>query len=329
MTTTIRSWLYDLNYAVLGGTQLLKYQDAMFRWKQNLKGIFPANLAGAWTPYRSSDSVSAANSDLWITAANIIPDAGGNAHSWIAMSSPAGMVPGGTIHMLWDAVDADTVDPSNYSVWVSTSPFTGGSNLVRASAPGEIQANSSSGVFMSDNNSLRRTHMLRTTIGEFILLSSLNGSNTVDSINMGLRPDNGEPLLPFPFMHLVISPGDVMKWLFLGNAVFTTIYNAGGIPTTSYGRMISIAEHMTSWVGGVSQGAPARAADAFIDVVGNGVGWNQYTGRVIDVRGAPDLLPPNSDQQGDTPGAGVTVGAKRISVNGLWVPLTTPFTINL
>jgi len=326
MTTTIRSWIYDLNAVIAGPTQTDRYQNQAFRWKQNIVGAQPVNLSGAWTIESSSNSVTFSAADNWTTAANVVPNTTGLAHSHITFKSPAGMVPGGFIYMCWDFVVTAPATPDAYQVFVSSFPFTGGSTTARPTAIGEAQANGNQSTFV-DSAAACNSHCLRTSIGEFMLFNSVDGSNVVRVSNIGLRPDGGEPGLSWPFWHLAYY--GTLVWSNISFSAYSTTYAESGFAALGSCAPVSIAERMGAWVAGISNGSPGRAADGFIDIVGIAAPHNLYVGRVIDVRGAPDLLPPNSDQQGDSPGAGVTVGVKRISLNGLWLPLVTPFVFNL
>jgi len=79
-----KTWQYNVNQvSVTSGVAATDHINMWFLIKQTLTGF----ASNPWTVARSSNSVTVANSDLWLTSANVVP--GNGNRSWIVFQQSA------------------------------------------------------------------------------------------------------------------------------------------------------------------------------------------------------------------------------------------------
>ena len=99
-------------------------QSALFT--ESLFHIKDALVTAGWTVTRSSNTSSVSDSDLWLTASDVIQNSGGSG-SWIALSSPLGFT-SSALHILLSSGSAiSDSSPNLFVVQYSTGPYVGGS----------------------------------------------------------------------------------------------------------------------------------------------------------------------------------------------------------
>ena len=158
-----------------------------------------------------------------------------------------------------------------------------------------------------------------STDGDFIFFVAEDGTNIAVAACMGLRGDGAESGNTKPFCFFNALPAlpygafdsDALifedNWTFV--AVDSTVAQTGGV------RFVSAAFEATLWVGGLSVATPTSGAATLCEMLVNKATLNAYYGRAPDIRGAPQLLVPNTTITGE-------IGTHRyVSVNSLWLPV--------
>jgi hypothetical protein len=126
LPTLEKTWQFNVNQVTAPVDVSTDRRNLWFKIKQILTS-FPTN---PWTVVRSSNSVTVANSDLWLTAANIIQYNDSNAHSWIVLQQTN--MNGGTFQLL---LDCNGTGGQYGSISFShVAGFTGGTTLLGPTA---------------------------------------------------------------------------------------------------------------------------------------------------------------------------------------------------
>lgn len=315
MVSLIRSWNYDHNYSIVGGTLLAQYQDYLFRIKQWF-------LAAGWTITRSCDSANAGAAgdgiDRWVTSANIIAAASGVAHSWIIFQSPVAP----RIFFLIDCVDASAATPDAAVSAQHSSDFTtGGTTTARPTATGEMSI--ATHQILSSTSVVPRTfHGWRDDQGTIAITGITNGQGSPYDGILITRLANGESNIERPWWvswtSSTTNPGGA--FLSTSAGLFSTTvgrtWAVGGVSNNSP-RLISCATEATLWVSGASN-ANVNLADFPIDLMQNSATLGGYSGRFIDIRATAQLTASGVSQAPQDPDAVV-----RKAVGNLWLPVPT------
>lgn len=319
MVTPLRTWVYDVNHSVAGATQLLKYKDAVYRLK-----YFLVTGSGPWVVRSSSNGTTAGLSDNWSSSSDINPDTSPSARSWIEFTSPAGMVSGGTVHIVFDC-DTSSASPVALKVTIATAnPSAEGTTTARPTFTSSVTMTNTA--FFQNNNNARNTHGLRTTVGDFVFFVAEDGADIAVSAVMGVRGDNQETGNTWPFALYYGLPA-TPKGAFdvdalTDNTLWTGLGPSGALVSTAV-IFESAAHAIDNWIGGVSSATPETSLQTLIDLIVDSTSQGTYAGRVTDIRGALNSTPANSSISGET-------GTHRlISVGALWLPLLPSTTLVL
>lgn len=130
LPTLEKTWQFNVNQ--VSATSGVAATDVINMWfliKQTLTGF----ASNPWTVARSSNSVTVANSDLWLTSANVVP--GNDPHSWIVFQQSS--MGTGPFQLLIDLYNYNGIGYGN--VYVSHGVgFTGGTTATRPTASDEV-----------------------------------------------------------------------------------------------------------------------------------------------------------------------------------------------
>jgi len=279
--------------------QQVQYREACFALKQLL-------VAAGWVVERSSDSVSAANSDLWLTAANVVWAAAASAHSWITLVSPVGWLPNsGQVRILMDCNNAapDTTPQQMQTFFQAASYGAGGTNTTRPPAVGtETTANINGDNIIPWVSPLAgRYTTWRTARGDVMMIVKLQGTlqarwafilSSNDNLSGGGEGDNRF----FCFTNDSASV-DVLPASLLGNTTYWKGLDPGATVADPPNAQ-STAWSISNWTGGISGGGQTIAVpiDMFADIAARG----RPLGSLVDVYAVPTSLPAGELDDAET-----------------------------
>lgn len=336
MVATIRTWNWDVNYAVGGGSFDAQASDAWFRFHAALRGTTGVDVngspasAGAWTVVQSSDGTATAGAgDNISSAADIVFASAGSAHSWAVYESPSGFVPGSNrVYLIVDW--ADTTPFNSASVLLAPSlPTLAGSPLLNRPTHAQSVLLANSTWFTSTTFQPRTFHAWRNGVGEFLAVFSQDGTGIPEAALWLARPDSGETGVVWPFAAFGANNTSTAS---RGSLGFASV----GAPTqwdsfwqdstplvAAVNLMSSVHNGSTaSWNNGRSNVSIA-IPDFPLDMIWNSATEAAYTGRIVDIRATAENVPENETQDGDTD------PVRRLTVGEIWVPMRQGVSLTL
>jgi hypothetical protein len=136
-----KTWRFNINRTQRGNLNLPWHQEMMLKIKAALigDGLWDTVPTGIWTVHSSSNGSVADTSDNWNTAADIVSDQEGDAHSWIVFNTG---INGGVAQFM---INMNNNEDSNANAQIEqitcffswTGGFSGGTTLVRPTASDE------------------------------------------------------------------------------------------------------------------------------------------------------------------------------------------------
>lgn len=279
--------------------QAVQYREAIFAAKT-------AFLAAGWAVERCSDSVSAASSDLWLTAANIVNAAAGSAHSWIVMVSPIGWLPNsGQIRVTLDCI-APTPDttPQLWQVYFqNASHGATGTNTDRPPAVGTETAILTVGqdIIPWPTAVAGRYTTWTTARGDVMMIIKPQGvmeARFAFILTANTDTDGGgEGDNRFYFFAHDSNTAGILTAANLGNTSACRGLSPGGSNADASAAESSIW-NVTLWSGGISGGGQTVAVP--IDLYANVAVRGRPLGSVIDIYAVPTTLPAGTLDDAET-----------------------------
>jgi hypothetical protein len=195
----VKTWYTDMNVLVTDGTSTTTINGNLL-W--GLKALLKGDITGShgingaaptssyWTCVRSSDGVTATNSDLWGTSSydhskmvygDNLTNYAGQPLSWMTLRSPEDLTPSGPLYLLLLYSGPDATQ--TVGAFISNTAFTSGTTESRPTSSTEISLGG-----ITDNNNMTlylgstqtgtyKYHLCRTSNGTFWFAASKNGSN--------------------------------------------------------------------------------------------------------------------------------------------------------
>lgn len=316
MVALIRTWDFspnqdDSNPDTLAApaNQSEQYRNLVLRMKRYI-------VARGWTVVSSSNGVTASAADNWATVADIVFNTNGNAHSWIVLQSPAAFHAGsGNSTYLLIACENPSGDatPDILEIYKSTADWTGGTNTNNPTTAG-TNSNFVNNSFLPTAFNAQTLHMLGTTVGEFYIFVSEDGSGLVETLLAFPRPDNGEAVQWPGIGFFDRSPSGLILTNIESNVNWEGFNESGLVALSGLSWRSTVSQSTTAnWTNGNSN-ISASAPDASVDIINNQVAQCGYYGRIIDVRASAQGVTDGDNQQGD-PDPFV-----RYKLGPLWVP---------
>lgn len=278
LPTLEKTWQFNVNQiSTTTGVANDDHRKMWFLIKQTLTGF----ASNPWTVARSSNAVTVANSDLWLTLADVVP--GNSNRSWIVFQQSAMGGGGGPFQFLVELYNNNGVGYGN--VYLSSGVgFTGGTISARPTASDEV--------VITGNNAIITPNTARN------LIVSCEMSSSGDSTR------------------LLVFGGGVCALMYLFETVSDSLLTYKGITyMTTGGNVPTAASHIASssypWYGKRTNNYSAMLGTEVYNSSTTVVAANG--GAISDITGAYAIAPLSAHSE--------TVGAKgRIGrVADLWM----------
>lgn len=217
--------------------------------------------AGAWTVMGSSDGTTAAMDgvDRWLTEANVVYSiATATPHSWIVLRSPAA-INGTYCYLLIGCQENGASSQGN--VHVSPGPYSGNSTTADPTSAISNGNGVANPFFSDDVTNPQRFYGALSTVGDFILFSTIQG--IVRTFHTVMNPVGCKSNDQFPYF----------AWLGAGTGVGPMVSGAlnvtGGVTTSLRATMdYALVAAGTRWLGLLH---PPAASTAQVDVTDSSV----------------------------------------------------------
>ncbi len=236
MTTLLRTWTCSLNNVPSQATLDAQGKACLYAFKEAFK-------SAGWTCEGSSSSVAAGmdGTDRWASAANLVWAAGGVAHSWIVLKSPAGYLPNSKYVYLMLSCGTGASNQYQANISFGSGAFTGGTTTADPSAPGQVRAFASK-QFLQSTLANAKWHVVWNTAGDVLCFASKDGSGMPAFVLCALSTLGYESGDDYPFLGLAsysaTAPGGFTASQTLQSSASATFWKDGVVVANTQGGLL-------------------------------------------------------------------------------------------